>query len=227
MATIDETIKNYIEMLSCEVDSSDEKGDSQQETQSLLDFHLWCLLQNKGLIEIVKEYLALSDEGKLDFAYEKVFTCGVRLIDFQYVIYRLFGEGESDFNEFLLLQTDFSLVHKETAVPYPKEIKKYKNSVFNYIFIPQELNRIVLKNYYINKKLDLLSDKMDEINCAYSQMVINCANNKFSKLKFCESGMIDVEAMNYYYKYSFKGEYIKFAMEIIDHLTSRLIAISD
>ena len=39
--------------------------------------------------------------------------------------------------------------------------------------------------------------------------------------------MIDVEAMNYYYKYSFKGEYIKFAMEIIDHLTSRLIAISD
>lgn len=54
MATIDETIKNYIEMLSCEVDSSDEKGDSQQETQSLLDFHLWCLLQNKGLIEIVK-----------------------------------------------------------------------------------------------------------------------------------------------------------------------------
>ena len=34
MATIDETIKNYIEMLSCEVDSSDEKGDSQQEIQT-------------------------------------------------------------------------------------------------------------------------------------------------------------------------------------------------
>ena len=124
MATIDETIKNYIEMLSCEVDSSDEKGDSQQETQSLLDFHLWCLLQNKGLIEIVKEYLALSDEEKLDFAYEKVFTCGVRLIDFQYVIYRLFGEGESDFNEFLLLQTDFSLVR-----PIVKEDKKEESSI--------------------------------------------------------------------------------------------------
>lgn len=124
MATIDETIKNYIEMLSCEVDSSDEKGDSQQETQSLLDFHLWCLLQNKGLIEIVKEYLALSDEGKLDFAYEKVFTCGVRLIDFQYVIYGLFGEGERDFNEFLLLQTDFSLVH-----PIVKEDKKEESSI--------------------------------------------------------------------------------------------------
>ena len=148
------------------------------------------------------------------------------------------GMGEK-IKEFILNDDKFSIEHfifnesgtysgdKETAVPYPKEVKKYKNSVFNYIFIPQELNRIVLKNYYINKKLDLLSDKMDEINCAYSQMVINCANNKFSKLKFCESGMIDVEAMNYYYKYSFKGEYIKFAMEIIDHLTSRLIAISD
>lgn len=121
MATIDETIKNYIEMLSCEVDSSDEKGDSQQEIQSLLDFHLLCLLQNKGLIEIVKEYLALSDEGKLDFAYEKVFTCGVRLIDFQYVAYRLFGEGEPNFNEFLVLQTDFSLFHEfkeEKSDPY-------------------------------------------------------------------------------------------------------------
>lgn len=53
MASIDETIKNYIEMLSCEVDSSDAKDDSQQETQALLDFHLFCLLQNKGSIEII------------------------------------------------------------------------------------------------------------------------------------------------------------------------------
>ena len=121
MATIDETIKNYIEMLSCEVDSSDEKGDSQQETQSLLDFHLLCLLQNKGLIEIVQEYLVLSDEEKINFAYEKIFACGVRLIDFQYVINRLFDEGEPDFNEFLLLQSDFSLIHEfkeERSDPY-------------------------------------------------------------------------------------------------------------
>ena len=124
VASIDEIIKNYIGMLSCDVDSSGAKGDSQQETQSLLDFHLLYLLQNKSLIEIVKEYLTLSGEEKIDFAYEKIFAYGVRLIDFQYVIYRLFGEGERDFNEFLLLQTDFSLVH-----PIVKEDNEEKSSI--------------------------------------------------------------------------------------------------
>ena len=148
------------------------------------------------------------------------------------------GMGEK-IKEFILNDNEFSIEHfifnesgtysgdEEVAVPYPKEVKKYKNSIFNYIFIPQELNGNVLKNYYINKKLGLLSDKMDEINCAYSQMVINCAKNKFSELQFCESGIIDEDAMNYYYKYNFKGEYVKYAMDIVDHLTSKLTAIGD
>ena len=33
--------------------------------------------------------------------------------------------------------------------------------------------------------------------------------------------------MNYYYKYNFKGEYVKYAMDIVDHLTSKLTAIGD
>ena len=148
------------------------------------------------------------------------------------------GMGEK-IKEFILNVDKFSIEHfifnesgtylgnEEAAVPYPKEVKKYKNSVFNYIFIPQALNGNVLKNYYINKKLCILSDKLDEISCAYSKMVINCAKNKFSELQFCESGIIDEDAMNYYYKYNFKGEYVEYAMNIVDHLTSKLTAIGD
>lgn len=148
------------------------------------------------------------------------------------------GMGEK-IKEFLLNNDKFSIEHlifnesgtysidEEAVVPYPKEVKKYKNSIFNYIFIPQELNRNVLKNYYINKKLDLLSDKMDEIICVYSRMVIQCANNKFRAIQLSDLGMIDENAMNYYYKYNFKGEYIKYATEIINQLTSRLTIIND
>ena len=107
MASFYEKVERYIEELSHDVNESGGEGDLQLGAQSLYDFHLLQLLQNKGLIEIVKEYIALSDEEKIDFAYEKIFTCGVRLIDFQYVLYRLFDQGELDFDESLLLQTEF------------------------------------------------------------------------------------------------------------------------
>lgn len=122
---IDEIIKNYIGMLSCDVDSSGSKRWFGNRRRNPCWIFICCdLLQNKSLIEIVKEYLTLSGEEKIDFAYEKIFAYGVRLIDFQYVIYRLFGEGERDFNEFLLLQTDFSLVH-----PIVKEDNEEKSSI--------------------------------------------------------------------------------------------------
>lgn len=143
------------------------------------------------------------------------------------------GKGE-EIKKFLVDNEIFSVEHfvynesgtysmdgKERA-SYPKDIKKYKNSVFNFIFIPRELNQNELKNYYINKKLELLSAHKEEIHCEYSTMVVGCANKKFRDIKLCESGMIDEGKMNQYFKYEFKGDYVKYATEIIDQLTKRL-----
>lgn len=124
VASVDEIIEKYIQTLLHDVNKKDEEASLQKETQFLCDYHLLQLLQNMGLVEILKEYEALSEQEKIGFAYEKVIACGVRLIDFQYVIYRLFGEGELDFNEFLLLQTDFLLVH-----PIVKEDNEEKSSI--------------------------------------------------------------------------------------------------
>lgn len=50
---------------------------------------------------------------------------------------------------------------------YPSSIKRYRNSLFNYIFIPSELNGS-LSNGLIFEKLAQITVRIDEISCSYS-----------------------------------------------------------
>ena len=104
---------------------------------------------------------------------------------------------------------------------YPKEIKKYSNSIFNYIFIPENLNNKVLKNFYIRDKIELLSENIDKIKCEYSKKVLEIVGKKFSSLPLVHNkNLIDVEASNAYYSYQFKKEFIDFSNEIIEKIIS-------
>lgn len=143
------------------------------------------------------------------------------------------GKGE-EIKKFLIDNEIFSVEHfvcnesgtystdGKEGVAYPKDIKKYKNSIFNFIFIPRELNGELLKNYYINQKLEILSGRMGDIKCDYSKMVINCARRRFKDIMLCEQGVIDEREMNHYFKYEFRGNYVEYATEIINGLTKRL-----
>lgn len=65
------------------------------------------------------------------------------------------------------------------SIPYSTQIKRYRNSLFNYIFIPKAINT-KLGNGTIFQKHDILETKKEDIACEYSI-------NYLSKLKeyFC------------------------------------------
>ena len=67
VASVDEIIEKYIQTLLHDVNKKDEEASLQKETQFLCDYHLLQLLQNMGLVEILKEYEALSEQEKIGF----------------------------------------------------------------------------------------------------------------------------------------------------------------
>lgn len=101
---------------------------------------------------------------------------------------------------------------------YNSDIKKYANSIFNFIFIPDDLNGNVLKNYYINYKLTLLKEHMDEIKCDYTKMVIKAIDGKFLDLPKTTDGKIDKLKADEYFGYRFRQEFMEVSNEIIQKL---------
>lgn len=69
--------------------------------------------------------------------------------------------------------TGFTLQSNNAHYTYSNDIKKYSNSIFNYIFIPDALNGNLLKDYYITDKITILKPYLGQIECNYSKMVID------------------------------------------------------
>lgn len=74
--------------------------------------------------------------------------------------------------------------YKESGkmISYPRTIKNYKESLFNFIFIDEDLNRD-LEYMEIDKKLRLINEKLIEepgiIECEYSKLIIDLCNKEF------------------------------------------------
>ena len=71
----------------------------------------------------------------------------------------------------------------EEAFELPSSIKKYSAYIFNFIFVPQSINNNVFKNYSVRKKIELLykSDRVSEINCSYSKMILDVVKDMFAE----------------------------------------------
>lgn len=109
---------------------------------------------------------------------------------------------------------------------YDNDIKKYAGSIFNFIFIPDKINGNVLKNLYINDKVALLKDHIDEIKCNYSKMVIKAVEGTFDYLQITTEGKIDIEKANEYFGYHFKQQFSEMSnriiQNIIDHVSKEI-----
>ncbi len=112
----------------------------------------------------------------------------------------------------------------DEEIEYPKEINKYANSLFNYIFIPENLNNNILQNFYITDKILLLKSCENEVTCSYSKMVINCVEKYFVNSMPKGNGKIGDKSMEEYFGYQFKKEFINIANEIIANVIRELTA---
>lgn len=138
--------------------------------------------------------------------------------------------------EFLTNKDNFSIEHfiindsfkyvtddEKDTYSLSNEIKKYGGSIFNFIFIPADINGAVLKNFYINHKLELLNDKLDKISCEYSKMVIDTVKGRFDDLPIIgDDNSIDAEKANEYFSYRFKQQFFEMSNTIIQNIMDRV-----
>ncbi len=107
---------------------------------------------------------------------------------------------------------------------YPPQIQKYKNSLFNYIFIPKSLNDS-LSNTELYLKVEQLSKNENQIICEYSRFYYNLLarepRNYFSNYpssKSIDSYDTEEEARAYlddYFSKTFPDEFLQFSMALV------------
>lgn len=145
--------------------------------------------------------------------------------------------NHKSFNTFLRDKTKFSVEHfiigeKGTLkintkkykfnYSYPAAIKKYRNSLFNYIFIPYEINRS-LENTLLNTKSDKVTANIDNIDCLYSRKYCGLLLEKKYFSTYPTKDMIDslntqeevIEELNNYFTKHFPTDFLEFATSLI------------
>ena len=107
---------------------------------------------------------------------------------------------------------------------YPVEIwKKFTNCIFNYIFIPKQLNND-LNDFDIHRKIKILENSKSDITCDYSNNYINIAKTVFQDLStILKSTDMDKDQMRYF-TFDFIQNFNEFkgllVQSIIDKLNS-------
>lgn len=102
---------------------------------------------------------------------------------------------------------------------YPEEIKKYKNSLFNYVFIDRETNGNI-KNLYLLEKVEVLANPDKNIK-GYSGKVIQLVSDK---LKLPDPKGFDGEEeakgeLDRYFQMDFRNQYAQFAASVIEMIS--------
>lgn len=142
-------------------------------------------------------------------------------------------------NDFLTNKSTYSLEHfiiaesgnlqiktekYDFSYSYPTQTKKYRNSLFNYVFIPRALNQS-LENTGLHSKLAVLRNRRKEVDCAYSISYLELLDINPSqyfenyptseKVDTCKT-QDDVEKMldSYFNKY-FADEFLSFSIALM------------
>ena len=145
-----------------------------------------------------------------------------------------------EFNQFLTNKNAFSIEHFiigesgslkiktnkfDFTYKYPNAIKKYRNSLFNYIFIPDTVNN-ELGNTLISAKLKILKEYRQPIKCKYSNKYIDLISGENYFKEYPNNNTIDKyesqdEATAYldsYFSNTFPTELLEFASELTKHI---------
>ena len=141
----------------------------------------------------------------------------------------------SDLYKFVTSKNEFSIEHfiisnskkAEISVEeskyeysYPSIIKKYSNSIFNFIFIPEDLNK-EMNNMHIRDKIKFIDSSAVEIKCKYSKMVLDIIKSDFGMYPNIYNYENKEEAkkeLDSYYAEQFIDSYSMYARTVVDKL---------
>lgn len=102
----------------------------------------------------------------------------------------------------------------------PAFYKKYSNGLFNFIFIPREINKQLGDNW-LPAKLEILEEQ--SIACAYSTMVIASVANIGNHMKaFSKRYENTFEGLTLYFGQNFHDDYLLYARHILDATLAKI-----
>ncbi len=122
----------------------------------------------------------------------------------------------------------FSFISDNTRkYKYPPDIRKYANSIFNFIFISKQLNQ-ELGNNILSEKINILDEKLEPlsqiIECEFSKMIIERCRIDFANPVIPLTENIDecAQVMDLYYRSHFNEEFSLYALEVIKKIGEKL-----
>ena len=120
-------------------------------------------------------------------------------------------------------QRQMMIKNKEAMFTYTldeKIYKKYVNSIFNFIFVSQNLNSD-LGNYWLPSKLNVI--KSNDIECEYSQLVIKHSlkiAQKMQSLSLEEDNFKD--SLDLFFARDYKDQYLELSKTVLDAVIERI-----
>lgn len=141
-----------------------------------------------------------------------------------------FVSGSDRFtNEHFIINNhgSFKIVGDDKSHSYPSDIKKYANSIFNFIFISRQLNQSLGSNI-LSEKIRILDEKMAAnpgiIECEFSKMIIERCRTDFTNHVVLPDDDKDeaVRALELYYQDNFDEEFSLYALEVIKKIGDKL-----
>lgn len=137
------------------------------------------------------------------------------------------NENEYSMEHFIISNTGSRSVNvsiDDTTVEYKfdeKFFKRYVNSMFNFIFLPEQVNT-ELGNNWLPAKEKIIQSKT-EIKCDYSKMVISLSEGLSNKLQ-----SLSLEVDNYqdkldlFFSREFKDLYIEYSRKVLEAVINRI-----
>lgn len=121
-------------------------------------------------------------------------------------------------------KTILVLGEKELVYEYDQKFyKKYVNSLFNFIFIPNNLNS-KLKNYWFPYKISQIN--LDELSCEYSRMYLEKIRKLSSNIiKISQDETHYKDNLDLYFSRDFKDQYVDFARIILKEVIEKIKAV--
>ena len=103
----------------------------------------------------------------------------------------------------------------------PDETKKFSTYIFNFIFLPKDINNTILKNYSPRRKTNNLTSSgyQTKINCEYSKMIIHIVEKMFpDEVIVTDLNENEKAELEKYWLVSFRHEYSKYTSVVIDKI---------
>lgn len=108
---------------------------------------------------------------------------------------------------------------------YPEQISRYRDEIFNYIFVPYDFNGDVLKNNFITQKVKLVDKNQKLIKCEYTLMFIKELKRTFTKLnRLSLQANFKTELDTYFLVDFYQTEYPELKKNIVKNLIDRIIS---